>query len=181
MAAVWFIVWYIFAFSAYPHFSTISYLGTMSATIVPFMVAMIGAAFFLWRAAEEMSNTPVLMVSSVLVKAFSICVLLISFIPFTINKTFFIIHMIFAAGLVIFGIGASFVLAVKIRNILGALIFVAQISAVAFMAYSFGMRDSDPLWKIQIVYQLVMIAGMFTLLFMASGKMKSRIPRVRQR
>lgn len=128
-----------------------------------------------------MSSNSALKLSSVLVRAFSVCALLISFFPFIVNKTVFIIHMIFAAGLVIFGIGASFVLAVKIRNILGALIFVAQISAVALMAYSFGMRDPDPLWKIQIVYQLVMIAGMFTLLFMASGQMKPRTLRVRQR
>lgn len=167
-ASAWFTAWYVLALVFWPHQSTISYLGTMKPTILQYAVALAGTAYFIWRAANEMSKNHAFRTTSKLLKWFAVLLFTLPLVPYTVSDVVFWLHMTILGCLLILAGTVCVQIAIISRSKTVFLLLALQAVGVAMFAYTFNMDRADFLWRMQFAYELLCIASLLLILHIAA-------------
>lgn len=133
-----------------------------------YSIALIGLAYFLWKASGEMKAQSKLKTIAVFTKVFALLSAIIVFLPYKINPVIFWIHMSVSGIMAICGLIISFKVVLLLRSRLSFLICTSQAIALFMMIYTFPLNQNRLLWRMQFIYELVMIFSVFAMLFLAS-------------
>ena len=132
------------------------------------MLTMIGTAYFIWKAANEMSKNRLFGNTSKLLKGFAIMLVALPLAPYTVDDFVFWVHMsILGCALILAGVASGQIAAISRSKIVFCLL-VVQVIGLGMFIYTFNMDRADFVWRMQFVYELMCVAALFLILHRAA-------------
>jgi hypothetical protein len=131
----------------------ISYYGTYSRTVLPYLVSLLGAAFFSWQAAMIITSPDLKLIRTGLA-AGSLLAVAVAVTPYTVNPALNFAHIVAGSALFSLQLFLSFLLVYRLHYNMWA-VMLALVELVAGIVCAHFLRPTQGLLiQFQILFQI---------------------------